>query len=32
MIPQGAANAHALRALLEAEGVPVTQPAGTLRA
>ena len=27
MIPQGAANAQALRALLEAEGVPVTVPA-----
>lgn len=27
MIPQGAANAYALRALLEAEGVPVTPPA-----
>jgi uncharacterized protein YecE (DUF72 family) len=31
MIPQGAANAQALRALLEAEGVPVTPPTvGTL--
>ena len=27
MIPQGAANAQALRAVLEAEGVPVTSPA-----
>ena len=27
MIPQGAANAQALRAVLEAEGVPVTAPA-----
>jgi uncharacterized protein YecE (DUF72 family) len=27
MIPQGAANAQALRAVLEAEGVPVTGPA-----
>jgi hypothetical protein len=27
MIPQGAANAQALRKLLEAEGVPVTMPA-----
>ena len=27
MIPQGAANALALRKLLEAEGVPVTTPA-----
>jgi len=27
MIPQGAANAQALRKLLEAEGVPVTTPA-----
>jgi uncharacterized protein YecE (DUF72 family) len=26
MIPQGAANAQALRAVLEAEGVPVTTP------
>jgi uncharacterized protein YecE (DUF72 family) len=26
MIPQGAANAQALRAILEAEGVPVTMP------
>jgi uncharacterized protein YecE (DUF72 family) len=26
MIPQGAANAQALRALLEAEGVPVAPP------
>jgi hypothetical protein len=32
MIPQGAANAHALRAVLEEGGVPVTQPADTLRA
>ncbi len=27
MVPQGAANAQALRAILEAEGVPVTAPA-----
>jgi hypothetical protein len=27
MIPQGAANALALRKLLEAEGLPVTTPA-----
>jgi hypothetical protein len=26
MIPQGAANAQALRAILEEEGVPVTMP------
>jgi uncharacterized protein YecE (DUF72 family) len=32
MIPQGAANAQALRAVLEEEGVPVTQPQAGARA
>jgi uncharacterized protein YecE (DUF72 family) len=32
MIPQGAANAHTLREVLDEAGIPVTQPADTLRA